>query len=421
MSRLYMTSDFQQLLQKLYNLQRLGIKTGLEHTCELLEVCDNPQKTIKFIHLAGTNGKGSTAAFISSILRSIGLKVGLYTSPHLVSFNERIRVDGIPITNNKIVEFMELFSADIQRIENTFFETTSAIAFWHFAREEVDIAVVETGLGGRLDSTNVITPEIAVITPISLDHRELLGNDLVTIAKEKAGIIKENVPVICNHQENMVKNVLLEKAAEMNTKISFVKPPTDCTVTMEGTFFHYKDTNYQLTLIGEHQALNAALAVAAVQELEKGIFDIKIKRGLQNTTWPGRFQVLSKTPPVIYDVAHNEQGIRSVLKTFNQLFKQKPLGLIVLKEDKELELIATALRGQFETLFVMDDTNGLLMKSKTLAAHLNKLGISAEPVKNLRDFTDHLQSDYAGLVFGSHYIAEAVFEYFQFSFDTAVI
>ncbi|HJL75550.1 MAG TPA: folylpolyglutamate synthase/dihydrofolate synthase family protein [Candidatus Marinimicrobia bacterium] len=421
MSRLYMTSDFQQLLQKLYNLQRLGIKTGLEHTCELLEVCDNPQKKIKFIHLAGTNGKGSTAAFISSILRSIGLKVGLYTSPHLVSFNERIRVDGIPITNNKIVEFMELFSADIQRIENTFFETTSAIAFWHFAREEVDIAVVETGLGGRLDSTNVITPEIAVITPISLDHRELLGNDLVTIAKEKAGIIKENVPVICNHQENMVKNVLLEKAAEMNTKISFVKPPTDCTVTMEGTFFHYKDTNYQLTLIGEHQALNAALAVAAVQELEKGIFDIKIKRGLQNTTWPGRFQVLSKTPPVIYDVAHNEQGIRSVLKTFNQLFKQKPLGLIVLKEDKELELIATALRGQFETLFVMDDTNGLLMKSKTLAAHLNKLGISAEPVKNLRDFTDHLQSDYAGLVFGSHYIAEAVFEYFQFSFDTAVI
>jgi|TARA_B100001079_G_scaffold145368_1_gene124479 dihydrofolate synthase/folylpolyglutamate synthase len=416
-----MTSDFQQLLQKLYNLQRLGIKTGLEHTCELLEVCDNPQKKIKFIHLAGTNGKGSTAAFISSILRSIGLKVGLYTSPHLVSFNERIRVDGIPITNNKIVEFMELFSADIQRIENTFFETTSAIAFWHFAREEVDIAVVETGLGGRLDSTNVITPEIAVITPISLDHRELLGNDLVTIAKEKAGIIKENVPVICNHQENMVKNVLLEKAAEMNTKISFVKPPTDCTVTMEGTFFHYKDTNYQLTLIGEHQALNAALAVAAVQELEKGIFDIKIKRGLQNTTWPGRFQVLSKTPPVIYDVAHNEQGIRSVLKTFNQLFKQKPLGLIVLKEDKELELIATALRGQFETLFVMDDTNGLLMKSKTLAAHLNKLGISAEPVKNLRDFTDHLQSDYAGLVFGSHYIAEAVFEYFQFSFDTAVI
>ena len=421
MSRLYMTSDFQQLLQKLYNLQRLGIKTGLEHTCELLEVCDNPQKKIKFIHLAGTNGKGSTAAFISSILRSIGLKVGLYTSPHLVSFNERIRVDGIPITNNKIVEFMELFSADIQRIENTFFETTSAIAFWHFAREEVDIAVVETGLGGRLDSTNVITPEIAVITPISLDHRELLGNDLVTIAKEKAGIIKENVPVICNHQENMVKNVLLEKAAEMNTKISFVKPPTDCTVTMEGTFFHYKDTNYQLTLIGEHQALNAALAVAAVQELEKGIFDIKIKRGLQNTTWPGRFQVLSKTPPVIYDVALNEQGIRSVLKTFNQLFKQKPLGLIVLKEDKELELIATALRGQFETLFVMDDTNGLLMKSKTLAAHLNKLGISAEPVKNLRDFTDHLQSDYAGLVFGSHYIAEAVFEYFQFSFDTAVI
>ncbi|HJL63883.1 MAG TPA: Mur ligase family protein, partial [Candidatus Marinimicrobia bacterium] len=174
----------------------MGIKTGLEHTHQLLDACNNPHKRLKFIHLAGTNGKGSTATFIDSILRTSGLKIGLYTSPHLLRFNERIRVNGIPISDEKIVEFMQVFSVDIHRIESTFFETTSAMAFWYFEQEKVDIAVIETGLGGRLDSTNVITPEMVVITPVSMDHRELLGNDLKTVAKEKAGTIKENILVI---------------------------------------------------------------------------------------------------------------------------------------------------------------------------------------------------------------------------------
>ena len=416
-----MTSDFNTLLQDLYRLQRLGIKTGLEHTRELLKACTNPHERLRFIHLAGTNGKGSTASFISSILREAGLKVGLYTSPHLVRFNERIRVNGNPVSDENIVEFMKLFSVDIQRIESTFFETTSAMAFWYFDREQVDMAIIETGLGGRLDSTNVITPEIAIITPISLDHRELLGNDLETIAKEKAGIIKENVPVISNPQEKTVKNVLIEKASNMNTNITFIKPPSDCSVTMSGTYFQYENSNYQLAMIGEFQALNASLAVSAIRALGASVNDDHIKSGLQNAVWPGRFQVLSKNPSVIYDVAHNEQGISFVLRTFNHLFNHKPVGLIALKEDKELELIANTMRGKFDKLFVMNDRQGLLMKSESLSIHLSKYGVQTEPIKHFEDFTTYLQNNRPGIIFGSHYIAEDVFEHFQFSFDTAVI
>ena len=416
-----MASNFQKLLKDLYSLQRLGIKTGLEHTQQLLDACGNPHHQLKFIHLAGTNGKGSTAAFIYSILRASGLNIGLYSSPHLVRFNERIRVNGVPIADVKIVEYMKLFSADIRRIESTFFETTSAMAFWYFKQEKVDVAVIETGLGGRLDSTNVIEPKIAVITPISMDHSDLLGNELKSIAREKAGIIKEKIPVISSHQENAVKNVLVQKAAEVDAYLMFVDSPTDCTISMAGTFFRQDDLDYQLTLIGEHQAQNASLAVAAVREFGSPVNDDHIRIGLLNATWPGRFQVLFKDPHVIYDVAHNEQGIKSILKTVNNIFEKKPIGLFALKEDKELELIANVIHGKFGKLLVMDDEQGLLMRSETLSMNLSKHGIAAELMKRFDDFTSYLLNGHPGIIFGSHYMAEPVFEHFQFPFDTGVI
>ena len=416
-----MASDFQKLLKDLYSLQRLGIKTGLEHTQQLLDACGNPHHQLKFIHLAGTNGKGSTAAFILSILRATGLKVGLYSSPHLVRFNERIRVNGVPIADEKIVEYMKLFSADIRRIESTFFETTSAMAFWYFKQKKVDVAVIETGLGGRLDSTNVIEPKIAVITPKSMDHSDLLGYEVKSIAREKAGIIKEKTPVISSHQENAVKNVLVQKAAEVDAYLMFVDSPTDCTISMAGTFFRQDDLDYQLTLIGEHQAQNASLAVAAVREFGSPVNDDHIRIGLLNATWPGRFQVLSNDPHVIYDVAHNEQGIKSILKTANNIFEKKPIGLFALKEDKELELIANVIHGKFGKLLVMDDEQGLLMRSETLSMNLSKHGIAAELMKRFDDFTSYLLNGQPGIIFGSHYMAKPVFEHFQFSFDTGVI
>jgi len=416
-----MTSDFHSLLQDLYSLQRLGIKTGLEHTYQLLDACNNPHNRLKFIHLAGTNGKGSTAALIDSILRISGLKIGLYTSPHLLRFNERIRINGIPIADEKIVEFMQLFSDDIQRIESTFFETTSAMAFWYFEKEKVDIAVIETGLGGRLDSTNVITPETVVITPVSLDHRDLLGNNLKNVALEKAGIIKENIPVITTRQEKPVHEILVQKAKEMNAQVSFVDSPENCTVSTEGTVFYHGGSHYQLSLLGEHQAQNATLAIAVINHLCGEISENHIRTGLQNAVWPGRFQVLSREPYIIYDVAHNEDGIKSLLKATNQIFRKKPIGLCALKEEKEIDLIANAIRGHFEKLFVVDDEKGLLMRSVALSSKLSKLGIEATPIKRIKDFASCLHDDYPGVIFGSHYIAEPVFEHFQFSFDSGMI
>jgi len=421
MSKQYMKSEFQILIQDLFNLQRLGVKKGLGHTFQLLDACANPHKRLKFIHLAGTNGKGSTASFIHSILRSSGLKVGLYTSPHLIRFNERIRVNGIPITNEKIVEFMQLYSDDIKRIESTFFETTTTMALWYFEQENVDIAIIETGLGGRLDSTNVITPAISVITPISMDHCELLGNKLKSIAQEKAGIIKENIPVVSGFQEKIVKEVLTEKAIEMKTQVMFINKPQKSVVTIDGTYFKEDKIEYSLSLIGKHQAQNASLAIKAIRGISYSVKEGHIKTGIENAYWPGRFQVVSRNPFVIYDVAHNVRGIETAVQTYRNIFEHKPIGLFALKEDKELKLIIRSLKNQFEKLFVIDDKNGLLMRANDLSLILNNHGIKSEPIKGLKNFTSYLKNNHSGIIFGSHYIAEAVFNHFQFSFDSGAI
>ena len=288
-----MHSDFQQILKELYKLQRLGIKTGLEHTERLLDACGNPHRKLKFIHVAGTNGKGSSCAMIFSILREAGLNVGLYTSPHLIRFNERIRVNGVPISDAAIVKFMDLFFDDVKTIESTFFETTTAMALWYFNNQKVDYAVIETGLGGRLDSTNVINPEISVITKVSVDHREILGDDIKIIAHEKAGIIKKGIPVISCSQSESVQSVFKEKARFVGTEIQFVKEPDHCEVSLEGTTFTWCNKIFTTSLIGAHQAVNASLGVAAARLLIHHITRSLVNKGLKRTLWPGRFQVLT--------------------------------------------------------------------------------------------------------------------------------
>ena len=205
------STDFSALLKSLFNLQRLGIKLGLEHTFRLLDFIGNPQDDLTMVHVAGTNGKGSTCAMIASILHASGKNVGLYTSPHLIRFNERIRINGYPIPDKQIITFMKKVGPVVQEIESTFFETTTAMAFDYFQQQKVDVAVIETGLGGRLDSTNVIKPKVTVISHISMDHMDILGKDIEKIANEKAGIIKNNVPLIIAEQTPKVKNILLKK------------------------------------------------------------------------------------------------------------------------------------------------------------------------------------------------------------------
>lgn len=427
MLKKFSSAKFNQLLEDLYALQRLGIKVGLEHTQRLLEVCGNPHNNFKSIHIAGTNGKGSTAAMIASILREAGCKVGLYTSPHLIRFNERIRVNGIPITDKNIVEFMSQYKTAIDKIESTFFEATTAMAFDYFKKKKVDIAVVETGLGGRLDSTNVLNSNITVITSITADHTEILGDDLETIAFEKGGIIKKDVPLILASQSEEVKNVLLEIAERKNAKISYCDQNDikNINISEKGTAFSWNEKNYETCLIGEHQARNAVLAIETAKIFNDNInFDI-INNGIKNVKWPARIQKVHKTLPIYYDVAHNAHGIEVLLDTISQLYQNKPIGLIALKADKELDKIIPKLKKRFEKLIVTSKLDAGLMEAEDLYDSLIKFGINAklEPdiIKAIKMINKSVSNSIPGIIFGSHYIGVTIYEEYGFPFDNGII
>jgi len=414
--------EFNSLLDYLYKLQRLGIKVGLNHTFELLQRCGNPQNQFQSIHIAGTNGKGSTSAIISSILMEAGLKVGLYTSPHLIRFNERIRVNGKPISDSKIVEFVDEHRSDIDDIESTFFETTTAMAFRYFANKNVDIAVVETGLGGRLDSTNVLTPDLTVITPISLDHRDILGKNILDISKEKAGIIKNNIPLVLAPQDNAVSSQLLKIAGDLDSDIAIVDPPTKVTLSKSGTAFIKNGLSFKTPMIGRHQAINNSVAIEAVQifmpEIQKEVIDI----GIQKVKWPGRLQRMSIEKPIYYDVSHNAHGIQMTLQALHDIFSQKPIGILVMKGDKEVDLVAAAIKNKFDQLIISGDTDLGLLSGADLSDKLSSKGLAN--LTNIDRFEDALhhiagimeKDSRPTLIFGSHYVAEAVFNKFGFLF-----
>ena len=419
-------SDLSSLLKSLYSLQRHGIKLGLEHTYRLLESIGNPHDGLVFIHVAGTNGKGSTCAMISSMLRALGKKVGLYTSPHLLHFNERIRVDGFPISDQEIIMFMNKAEDDIMQIESTFFETTTAMALDHFKNNEVDVAVIETGLGGSLDSTNVINPVLSVITPVSLDHRDILGEDIVKIATEKAGIIKPGVPLILAEQEKKVERLFQKKADQVNSEIQIVKNSMvlDIDFDQNGCHFSFESDLYHLPLIGTHQAYNAAMAVKSVQKYDSTIKTAELQTGLKTVQWPGRLEKVDNF--IYYDVAHNQAGISSVIKTIKRLYPNRPLiGLFCLKNDKEFVLIAKSFQDSMNAVYVTTDKNGLLIDSYQLWESLKNIGCKSEPVDTvsvgIARMKLKINQGGIGLIFGSHYIAEEVYKEFEISFDTGQI
>ena len=260
---------------------------GLEHTFSLLEFLKNPQNNLKIIHIAGTNGKGSTAAVIYSVLKARGYKVGLYTSPHLISFNERIRVNGLPISDQEILRFMRKIEPAIKDIKSTFFEVTTSMALNHFNDHNVDVAVIETGLGGRLDSTNVVDSSLTVMTPISIDHIDILGNTIEKIAVEKAGIIKKKVPLITAMQQKTVFEILKKTANENESPFYTSTNPINVEIMPEGTKFELSNKKFITSMIGEHQASNAALAINALIHFDDKIPYETICEGINNVCWPG--------------------------------------------------------------------------------------------------------------------------------------
>ena len=419
------SAEISPILDKLFSLKRLGIKVGLDHTIQLLNRCGNPHNKLKTIHIAGTNGKGSTAAILQSILRTAGLKVGLYTSPHLVSFNERIRVNGSPISNDFIIDFMKKFNDDINEIESTFFETTTVLSLCYFYFKKVDVAIIETGLGGRLDSTNVLNPNLSIITSIDIDHQNILGNTIEEIANEKAGIIKKNTPLITFKQPKKILDILRNRAKTLNAKIEIVVDPQKIVVDNFSTKFVINNKTFSIPLIGEHQAYNAALAIRSSNIFMGPLSYQMIKDGVKNTVWPGRFQLLNNKLKIFYDVAHNSAGINTIRSTLNSLNALEKIGLIILKEDKDVDQISNSLKGLFDELIISTVPNAQLMSIDELNKSLNRCNIICKPIdpieKAFNYILDKAEKGAVTIIFGSHYAARSIYKFFEINFDNVTI
>ncbi len=323
-----MNDSYQQAIDYLYTslpvFQRVGAsayKPDLSNTLELCKALDNPHLKFRSIHVAGTNGKGSSSHMLAAILQTAGYKTGLYTSPHLKEFTERIKINGAEISKEFVVDFVNRMKPVLEKIQPSFFEATVAMAFDYFVQEKVDIAVIEVGLGGRLDSTNVITPEVSLITNISWDHMDLLGDTLQKIASEKAGIIKPNVPVVIGERQKEVEDVFIKKSLETNSPIIFAEDKYGIKALGIGRFMVSNAVPFELELKGGYQAKNLVGILAVIDELRKKGFSISqkdISHGLQKTIQltglKGRWQKLNDKPLIICDTGHNEAGIKEVLK-----------------------------------------------------------------------------------------------------------
>ena len=327
----YMT----QALPMYHRIGAAAYKADIKNTVQLMALLGNPEKKFKSIHVAGTNGKGSVSSLLASILQESGYKVGLYTSPHLLDFRERIRVNGEPIIRGNVVDFVQNYRCAIEGIGLSFFEMTVGMAFEYFAQQQVDVAVVEVGMGGRLDSTNVITPDLSVITNIGLDHTQFLGDTLTKIASEKAGVIKPEVPVVIGETHPDTSVVFETKAMQQGAPIDFadkrykIVPISDDGLTLTFDVEKLGQPVYKaLTcpLTGAYQLKNLATVFQSVEILRilgYKISDAQLADGLrnvvQNTGFQGRWQVVHKKPLVICETAHNEDGIRSMLAKLDSM------------------------------------------------------------------------------------------------------
>ena len=365
-----------------------GTKPGLDRTRELLSKLGNPQKQLQFIHIAGTNGKGSTSAMLAAILRSAGLTTGLYTSPFISDFNERMRVNGVSITNNELASITKLYAPYALEMDDrpTEFELVTAIAMEFFARKKCDIVVLETGMGGRLDSTNIIeAPLCSVITNIGIDHTRELGDTVEKIAAEKAGIIKRNCPTVIYDLPANVSKVISERCHEMNSFLT-IADFSSIFVSSNNRFgqvFSYKEfSNLELRLLGAHQTMNAAVALEVIKVLRSQgltISDEAVKNGLSETEWPARFEIVSEKPFFVVDGGHNPQCAQAVADNLLKYFPDiKRVILFGVLADKDYMGLAAFLSPVADVFVTITPPNPRALSAYDLA---EKLKLFGKPVK----------------------------------------
>lgn len=363
------------MFNKLPMYQRIGAaayKADLNSTIKILDYLNNPQDNFKSVHIAGTNGKGSVSHSLASVFQEAGYKTGLYTSPHLRDFRERIRINGNMIPENNVVEFIDKHKSKLEELELSFFEMTVAMAFDYFKNENVDIAIIEVGMGGRLDSTNIIKPELSIITNISLDHVKFLGDSEDKIAVEKAGIIKKMIPVVIGETQIKTKDVFIEKAKAENSEIFFADKIFQCERITENDILDYQSFNIyknnkeyinelKFPLLGNYQNKNLKTIICAIDIL-KNTFSINenhIKNGLfnviKNTSLMGRWQIIQKKPLVIADTGHNVAGITEIINQLSEINYSKLHFVLSVVNDKDIDSILQLLPKNAEYYFCKAD------------------------------------------------------------------
>jgi dihydrofolate synthase/folylpolyglutamate synthase len=344
--------SYSETLNTIYNLRGGVIDLGLDRMNQALALFDHPEKQFPSFHIAGTNGKGSTAAMLHRILSQSGYRVALYTSPHLVSFTERIRVGAEEIAPNEVVALaQEIWDrTEAANVPLTFFEFVTVMAFIHFARRKIDVAVVEVGLGGRLDATNLVRPVVSLISTISKDHEAYLGSDLLSIAREKGGIIKQGIPVVCGALSTDIAALLKDIADERNAPSYFLG--RDFTFSLKNEdLFDYRGLKWRLidldvALRGKHQKRNAALALAGL-EIAAHDFPVNgsaLREGLRAVRWPGRFEIVRDHPTIVLDGAHNGEGVRALIEELERFRQKRKVRLLfAAMEDKDWRLMLESL------------------------------------------------------------------------------
>lgn len=359
-------------------------RLGLVRMRELLERLGNPHDRLRFVHVAGTNGKGSICALTSQVLRAAGYKTGLYISPHINRFHEHIQIDGVPISDEALVNMAQRVQNEADRMADppTEFERITAMAFLHFLESECDIVVLEVGLGGRLDATNVIAqPDVAVIAPVSLDHVKELGDTVEKIAVEKAGIIKPGSRVVSSPQQSGVARVLRDVCAMQNVSIEFLDK-NDVTITensLDGVSFSYKSTkDIELHLLGTFQPQNASVVIMVVEQLRSlgwKISESALREGLCQTRWPARFEIIHKNPWVIVDGGHNQQCMESLAENFHTYFPHKKITFVIgFMADKDYRNMLDIILPFAKRVFTVTPDNPRSMPAGELAAYIRTQG-----------------------------------------------
>ncbi len=414
-----------KILEELFAKNRLGIKPGLERTLELSKFVDNPHLSFKSIHIAGTNGKGSVSSAIFSILMESKYKVGLYTSPHLIDFNERIRVNNKLIPDEKIIEYYKILKNKAEQISATFFEITSVMAFMYFRETYVDIAVIETGMGGRFDSTNIINPLLSIITKIDYDHQEFLGDTIEKITYEKCGIIKKNIPCIISKNSNDIYQEIFKNSentqqlifSDKKINLELKEINKDLVSSWEiNSNFNFKEFDFPIS--GIYQKDNLKTVFAAIEYLskyykisEKSILT-GFKKIINNSGLRARIELIDKKRNIILDGSHNSGGIENLFITLNIVFPDKKWNIVfATMSDKDFSNAIQLIKLNYKKLYLTNLKIPRAMQAEKLALIAEKVGIkSIEVFENIELLLNSLKNENDVLIFGSFYLAGEILE-----------